>query len=94
MMDCPDCGANLAIVGRMHRCVAKPVSNGSPAKSMANSMANASHVANEDMANRPMKPRSLTPGTTTYRYRNTDQRRIYMRDLTREIRARKKEDAA
>jgi hypothetical protein len=58
-----------------------------PDKPMANNMANTSHMANRDMANRSMKPRSLAAGTTTYRYRNADQRRSYMRDLMRKKRA-------
>jgi hypothetical protein len=62
-----------------------------PDKPMANNMANTSHMANRDMANRSMKPRSLAAGATTYRYRNADQRRTYMRNLMRTIRAKQKE---
>ena len=35
--DCPICGANLALVGRVHRCMANKAS---PKPPMANNMAN------------------------------------------------------
>lgn len=40
MASCPDCGANLALVGRMHRCASKPEPMANTAPDMANAMAN------------------------------------------------------
>jgi hypothetical protein len=68
---CPHCGANLALVGATHRCIQR----------VANTMANASSVAN-DMANK-VRPRA---GVSTYRYRDADARRGYMRDYMRQYR--------
>lgn len=73
---CDRCGANLALVGRAHRCV--PAATAEP--DVANCVANTSHVANSnrpDVANR---------SSTTYRYRNPDQRRAYQRELMRKRR--------
>ena len=63
-----------------------------PDKPMANHMANASHMANKDMAN--ATHRGNRSGSSTYRYRNADQRRTYMRNLMRKIRAEQKEATA
>lgn len=61
---CPDCGANLALVGSRHRCVAnKP-----------------------DMANTPTEDVANTDRSSTYRYRDAEKRRAYMRDYMRERR--------
>jgi hypothetical protein len=71
MSTCPHCAANLALVGRVHRCMANT--------DMANS-----HVAN-GTSRRKGQP-TLESGRTvkvgepdTYRYRDAEKRRAYMR---------------
>ena len=73
---CPHCGANLALVGGAHRCIQR-VANASP-----NPMANGMGVANS-MANK-----RSDIGASTYRYRDADVRRGYMRNYMRRYRAK------
>jgi hypothetical protein len=77
---CPGCGADRNLVGRQHRCVprAKPVSQTDVAKvePMAKNMAKV------DMAN--MAKNESDMAKTTYRYRDVEKRRAYMRELMRE----------
>jgi hypothetical protein len=72
--NCPRCGANLALVGRVHRCVASPAQD-----SLARN-----HVANA------IVPRMANEGSATYRYRSPDKRRAYMAVYMREWRQRRK----
>ena len=74
MAVCKDCGANLALVGKRHRCRARMANT---PESMANTMANTI----DGMAN------THTDMANTYRYRDADARRVYMRDYMRRIRA-------
>ena len=83
-MNCFRCGANLALVGRTHRCVA------SPADVASVDMANTPHLANKHTADVAIE-QSKAPGrnrsASTYRYRNSTKRRLYQRDLMRQRRA-------
>jgi hypothetical protein len=77
---CPLCGANRNVVGKVHRCLPLQI----VAEPTSTDVANLPSMANEHLANN-------TPGrnraSTTYRYRNPDKRRTYMRDLMRRRRA-------
>jgi hypothetical protein len=83
---CPLCGVDVSIWGRLHTC--RP-------RSAATTPARADHLANTsnpDMANADsMANDTPAPGrnraSPTYRYRNPDKRRLYMRDLMRRKRA-------
>jgi hypothetical protein len=66
MRACKECGLDLDLVGRSHRCVPR----------VANATQAAADVANA-MANR----------TRTYRYRDVEKRRAYMREFMRRKRA-------
>lgn len=73
---CEVCGANLAIVGRRHRCV--PMAN--IPEDVANGDENMANAA-PDMANRE------NGVANTYRYRDVEKRRAYMREYMRRRRA-------
>jgi hypothetical protein len=79
---CPRCGANLRLVGRAHNCIPRSVAT------VAADMANTCHVAN-DMANRSTVD-VANKASTTYRYRDVETRRNYMRTLMRRKRATEK----
>jgi hypothetical protein len=66
MRPCKDCGLDLDLVGKSHRCI--------PRK--ANTLANAPVVTN-----------GVTNNTATYRYRDADKWRAYMREYMRRKRA-------
>jgi hypothetical protein len=91
---CPGCGGNLALIGRVHRCIPRHVTVPDPMLPLPappdRHVANVIHVANDSMAN-GLANTSSTPGrnrsASTYRYRNPDQRRAYQRDLMRKRRA-------
>jgi len=79
---CSLCGAIRNVEGRVHRCLPLQIApTASPKADVANELAN---DANDRLANN-------TPGrnraSTTYRFRNPDKRRLYMRDLMRQRRA-------
>ena len=84
--NCPDCGANLAMVGRMHRCISRVVA-GSPCTVTTDSQVG--RRARESA--KPVQFDSASAGVPevavgargTYRYRNADSRRAYMRDYMR-----------
>lgn len=76
--NCPKCGSNLALVGRTHRCVANEVANepdvaNVPTKNVAN--------AEVDVAN--------TSDAKTYRYRDPEKRRTYMKTYMKKRREKK-----
>jgi hypothetical protein len=75
---CPDCGANLAFVGKLHRCVPKAVPQSS---TVANNTAANNTVANTGVTNK-------APRWATWRSRNPDLYRQRQRDLMRQRRAR------
>lgn len=88
---CPLCGANINLVGRAHNCTQRIAA------------APLGCVANNDVANAAadvvnMANASKAPGrnraSLTYRYRNPDTRRLYMRDLMRRKRAAQRKRAA
>ena len=76
MRACPDCGANLDLVGSRHRCVPKPKTEMRPAVNtkpdVANDVANTAAVAN-----------------ATYRYRDVEKRRAYIKSYMAERRRSK-----
>jgi hypothetical protein len=92
------CGRSDAIGGRTHTCrhpdgprwssvnqhAAKP-------ETVANETGSASRLANDPANINGSKLANDAPGrnraSTTYRYRNPDKRRLYMRDLMRRRRA-------
>jgi hypothetical protein len=88
---CLLCGANLNVVGKVHRCVPLQIgtapTNIDVANEKTSDLANASSMAND--ANDRLA--NETPGrnraSSTYRYRNPDKRRLYMRVLMRQRRA-------
>ena len=75
---CPVCHASYTLIGRMHRCVSQPGSMAAqqPVADLADHGANNNHVANGEVTN-----------SSTYRYRNPEARRAYMRNLMRRRRA-------
>lgn len=86
---CPTCGASYALVGRVHRCrVANTVD-------VANSMANMIAAGEVALTDAPVGPvpagttraRTGTRQVPTYRYRDPEKRRAYMRQLMRRKRA-------
>jgi len=78
---CAQCGALLAMVGRSHRCIATTARGvGTPAGKAGGEACRA--PTTELGAG---KIRDAASGT--YRYRNVEQRRAYMRDLMRRRRA-------
>jgi hypothetical protein len=82
-MNCERCGKNLALVGRVHRCMANTNER------VANSMANNGDVAQlEERLPCKQDVGGSTPlvSTNTYRYRDADKRRTYMRDYMRKRR--------
>jgi hypothetical protein len=72
-MSCEHCGANLALVGKVHRCVPRPAAPINVANTAALPVANTGRGG--DVAN------------ITYRYRDPGKRRAYMRELMRHRRA-------
>jgi hypothetical protein len=66
---CKDCGLDLDLVGKSHRCIPR----------MANTVA-----ATDDVAN------TMANTTSTYRYRDVERRRAYMRDYMRRYPRRKR----
>jgi hypothetical protein len=77
-MNCSRCGKNLALVGRIHNCVANTMAN---TITMANVVANTWDVA-QPVEQRPVK--SLVAGSSpavpaTYQYRDAEKRRAYMK---------------
>jgi hypothetical protein len=60
-MNCSRCGKNLALVGRIHNCVANTMAN---TITMANVVANTWEVAQP---------------VATYKYRDAEKRRAYMK---------------
>jgi hypothetical protein len=68
--NCAQCGANLALVGRVHRCVPAVVT------------AQQTSVGQQEPVD------SAKPSTgSTYRYRDPEKWRAYMRDYMRKRRA-------
>lgn len=87
---CPRCGVDMSVWGRMHTCRPRsaPVASASAddlANNSVSDVANAESMAN-DMANEPKAP-GRNRASSTYRFRNPDKRRLYMRDLMRRRRA-------
>ncbi len=91
MANCPDCGANFAMVGRVHRCV-KRVQPATADKSdltgtiggsdgACTSAAKSSALHGETGPDRPGR-------TSTYRYRDPEKRRQQMKLYMREYRKR------
>jgi hypothetical protein len=76
MANCPKCGLSIALVGRNHSC--KPKS-----KIAAKSVSPAAEI---EISKSKDKSRQKITGTT-YRYRNADARREYMREYMRRRRA-------
>jgi hypothetical protein len=64
---CRVCGANTDVVGRAHRCIARP-------EPMAKTDMAKTGVAKVDMAKK---------AGSTYRYRDPEKRRAYQRELMR-----------
>ena len=77
---CEKCGANLALVGKMHNCRSIPASQ--PAVANSEPLANAG-VANTPMANSTTKQ---VANRKTYQHRNAAERREYMREYMRKKR--------
>jgi hypothetical protein len=75
---CDLCGANLALVGRPHRCVPKAVSVANDADTVANTASVANNGAS--VANK-------APRWASWRSRNPDLYRERQRDLMRRRRA-------
>ncbi len=89
---CPDCGKNLALVGRVHLCPAPTAASGGHTKVTyahnghgiveIRQPVNAVIQDSADMAN-------MANASTTYKHRDPDKRRAYQRDLMRKKRANK-----
>jgi hypothetical protein len=62
MRPCKDCGLDLDLVGKSHRCIPRVANTVAVTDDVANTVANA---------------------TSTYRYRDVERRRAYMRDYMR-----------
>jgi hypothetical protein len=77
---CDICGANLALVGRQHRCVPRAVP----------SVANSETVANNNTASVANRP----PRWAAWRSRHPDLYRQRQRDLMRARRARGRSPAS
>jgi hypothetical protein len=86
-MNCERCGKNLALVGRSHNCVANTMAN--TRKRVAN---NGDVAQLEERLPCKQDVGGSTPlvSTNTYRYRDADKRKTYMRDYMRRQRAEKK----
>jgi hypothetical protein len=76
MRPCKICGLDLDLVGRSHRCVPRVANSALP---MANIV--------DDVANTPPPAVDVANSTSTYRYRDAERRRAYMRELMRKKRA-------
>jgi hypothetical protein len=95
---CLACGGNLALIGRMHRCIPQHVAVPEPmlplptpaeryvANKPISHLANTEGVAN-GLANTSLDTHGRNRASTTYRYRNPDRRRAYQRNLMRRRRA-------
>jgi len=59
MNNCPQCGKNMDLVGRQHRCIVPKIPD--------------------------MEPGNRTDGST-YRYRDPESRRVYMKEYMRKRR--------
>lgn len=98
---CPICGANIGLVGPRHRCVprAKPdwiIAAEAKAGAAANAPEPAAAVASvsqSDVVNAPDVTNSEPPMTNatkvTYRYRDADKWRAYMRAYMAKRRSRR-----
>jgi hypothetical protein len=83
---CALCGANLALVGKLHRCVPKAMS---VANNTAEGVANSDSVANNSVtgvANKSVANKA--PRWASWRSRHQDLYRQRQRDLMRARRAR------
>lgn len=88
---CKICGRDMALVGRRHNC--RPMTNTAGMTNrdpvdMANTPAMPENMANIEpphMANTP--PPAENVANVTYRYRDPEQRRAYMREYMRARRA-------
>jgi hypothetical protein len=69
---CTLCGANLALIGRAHRCIPRV-----DAQPVANAIDAGANVANAP----PVSAGASVTYCYTYRYRDADKRRTYMREL-------------
>lgn len=74
---CRQCGLDLALVGRVHRCVSHMANSDSMANSMANSGVEkqSSRVAH----NHETAGAAPASATNAYRYRDQEKRKAYMR---------------
>lgn len=75
---CPRCGANLALVGRIHRCVALGGLKPAPTVPNKPTVPNSDPVPNKSGAARVARWRAVNP----------ERHRVYMRELMRRRRAK------
>lgn len=75
---CPRCGANLALVGRAHNCVAKQEPVAKPEMDVA----------------KPVAKQLKDDATCYMRYRDPDSRRAYMRAYMKEWMRKKRAKAS
>ena len=84
---CSGCGALIALVGRAHRCVQK---SGGTVEARVLDVASRHSIEALPAATVDAVQKLGTPSSpdSTYRYRNADERRAYMRDYMKRKRAK------
>ena len=82
---CPVCMANIDMVGRSHRCIPKPAVLGVTAQAARSSDLIPSKGPTQPVTVSDLKLHPAWIGT--YKYRNEETRRQYMRDYMRKRRA-------
>jgi hypothetical protein len=92
-MLCGKCGASLVLVGRAHRCVMPPAYDNRSVEQQQARVAHTHEVAGaapatatngeappqDGPANMPLEAVGTEVGPSTYRYRDPEKRRAYMR---------------
>ena len=89
---CPQCGLNMVLVGRRHRCRERvsavlPSAAAAPKAAVKSepvvSGSNPTPYTGAPKSNPPVRPHRAAPGTALYRYRRADEWRAYQRELMR-----------